>query len=179
MCRKGDHCHPARTPCPRRPNYAFNENYPCRSLRFSIHRAAGRSWKLLKRRRQTRVEMFWTGQGNSVQSPPCRLTTRQIGCRITDMRCANCQRTFVMGSHRPGIFLGIAVISSFVALITLLFSILSPVLPIFAGLATVLSACGVWTNMIDAHSMGRDGRALPGVECKHCHHINLIRPWSV
>jgi len=56
--------------------------------------------------------------------------------------------------------------------------VFSPVLPVVAGLSAFFGAGAVLTNMCDAHSMGNDGRALPGAECRHCLHVNRIRPWS-
>ena len=96
------------------------------------------------------------------------------------MICSKC-KTKILLSHRPGIFLSIA-LGAVAATLIAWFVADSPYDMFIGGTLgfVALVACGgVFTAMVDASAWVYSRLKRKGVECETCHHINSIRPWSI
>jgi len=92
------------------------------------------------------------------------------------MTCQHCKAQIRI-SRRPGRFLAIAIALGLAATVVgIAFSTAASVVLAFASL---ISFCGVWTEMTDASAPVYSKFRRQGVECPSCDHISPIRPWSL
>src|SRR6188768_3118618 len=96
------------------------------------------------------------------------------------MRCTACRSTIRL-SHRPGIFLALAVTAVCAALVAgfTFRSVTGLVLGGGLGFVAFLALGGTWTQMVDASTWVYSKQKRQGVECDRCGHVNRIYPWSV
>lgn len=91
------------------------------------------------------------------------------------MQCSECNQKIAL-SHKPGLFLAVAIVFSVPFIVSWYHSDLF-FMALF-GLVIFVCLCGVFTEMTDASAHVYSKHQHSGVFCKSCNKINKIRPWS-
>jgi len=92
------------------------------------------------------------------------------------MQCSKCNEKISL-SHRPGIFLVVAVVFLIVFLASWYQN--SLIAMIASGFLTLICTGGILTEMTDASARVYSEHQHCGVYCKSCNEINKIWPWSI